>query len=378
MRTVVLPIESSRESGRELLRGVARYSRLHGPWTFYWEPGGLDEIFPRLKNLNADGIILRDSPLLKEVLNLGLPVIVIGHHYEKIPGAVNIITDSKNIGRMASDHLLSCGFKHFAYCGLDDKPWSVERAQSFSRHLAARGYAVEMYQYPNLPHLSLEKEQERLAQWLASLPRPVGLMACNDDRSQQVLQACKIAGLKAPEEIAIIGVDNDELICDLADPPLSSVSVNFERAGFEGAETLDRLMRGASIEQDEILARATHVVSRHSTDVTAISDAEVAQAVRFIRAHAKQNISVSDVVNQTAVSRRILEKRFRGQLKRSILEEIRRVRVNLIAQMLVDSNHSITQIAMAMGFQGDEHVARYFRQEMNLSPLQYRKKFGKK
>ncbi|MBI1390188.1 MAG: helix-turn-helix domain-containing protein [bacterium] len=379
MRNVVLPIESSRASGRDLLRGVAKYSRLNGPWTFYWEPGGLDDIFPHLKSLKADGIIMRDSPLLHEVMRLGVPVIVVGHHLEKIPGMVNIMSDSRTIGRMGAEHLVKCGFHHFAYCGLDDKPWSNERSESFAEYVASCGYKAEIYKQPFFPRMiSWGKERKYLVEWLKSLPKPVGLMACHDDRGQQVLHACKVARLKIPDDVAIIGVDNDELVCNLSDPPLSSVAVNFERGGFDGAAVLDRLMNGEKVKQDEILVRPTHIVARQSTDVTAVKDEIVAEAVRYIRQSAKENIGVDDVVSAVTVSRRVLEKRFRDQLDRSILHEIRRVRANLIAQMLVETNLSVSQISLAMGFNGNEHIARYFQREKGMSLSAYRKTYGRR
>jgi LacI family transcriptional regulator len=379
MRTVVLPIESSRESGRDFLKGIAKYSRLHGPWTFYWEPGGLDEVFPRLKNLNADGIIMRDSERLEEVLRLGFPVIVFGHNLERIPNFIPVITDSRNIGKMAAEHLLNCGFANFAYCGFDDISWSIERSVSFRNNITKAGFETSLYKQP-APYkkLTWEKEQHFLVEWLMELPKPVGLMTCNDDRSQQVVQACKIANLKVPEDVAIIGVDNDELICDLSDPPLTSVALNFERAGYEGAQILDRLMEGKQVNVKEITIYATHIVTRQSTDITAIEDVDVANAISFIRNHARESVRVDDVVNAIPLSRRVLEKRFRKHLNRSILEEIRRVRTNQISQLLVETNMTISQISISLGFNGDEHIARYFRKEKGMSLLNYRKQFGRK
>ncbi|MDP8245378.1 MAG: DNA-binding transcriptional regulator [Candidatus Hinthialibacter antarcticus] len=379
MRTVVLPIESSRSSGRALLRGIAKYSRLHGPWTFYWEPGGLDEVLPRLKNLNTDGIIMRDSELVQEVIELGIPLIVVGHHFKKVEGVTNIISDSKAIGRMAAEHILKSGLKHFAYCGFDDKPWSVERSESFSAQISNAGYKTSIYKPPSNPlTLTWEKEQDFLVKWIKKLPTPVGLMCCNDDRSQQALQASKLAGMKVPDELAIIGADNDELICELSDPPLSSVSVNFERAGYEGAAVLDQLMDGKDDENRDIMIHASHVVPRLSTDITAIDDADVSKAVRFIRLHATDNICVSDVVEVVTLSRRVLEKRFRDQLGTTLLQEIRRVRTDKIAQMLIETNLSVSQIALSLSFNGNEHISRYFQREKNMSLLKYRKTYGVK
>ncbi|MBI1390538.1 MAG: helix-turn-helix domain-containing protein [bacterium] len=379
MRTVVLPIESSRSSGRQLLRGVARYSRLHGPWRFYWEPGGLDEIVPRLKELKADGIITRDSSRLPNLLQFGIPTVIIEHHFERNPEQTVIYTDSTTIGEMAADHLASCGFRHFAFCGYSDKPWSIARRHSFVARLNQQALFTNVFESPTaIDHFSSAGEQQRLASWLKTLPKPVGVMACNDDRGQQVLSAVQLAGLKTPDDVALIGVDNDELICEFSDPPMSSVALNFERGGFEGAALLDRLMNGESPDVTEVIVQPTHPVVRQSTDIMVLEDAAVVDSLRFIRMNAVQNICVSDVVEAGSLSRRALEKRFRDQLNRSILEEIRRARTKQISSLLIETDMSITQIAIELRFQSEEHISRYFKREMKMTPREFRKTYGRK
>ncbi len=376
---VILLIESSRSSGRSLLRGIADYARHHGPWAFYWEPGGLEKVWPRLKSLDADGIILRDVEKVEEVLAYGLPAIVVGHSKREIPGLINVTTDSATIGKMAAEHLLNCGCRQFAYCGFEDIPWSELRGESFSRRIAQAGFGTHFYQPPSSrAQRSWKSEQLFMARWLKALPKPLGVMAGNDDRGQHVIEACKIAALRVPDEVAIIGADNDELVCELSDPPMSSVAINFERAGYESAQLLHRLMAGRRMASGKILVQATHVEARQSTDLFAIEDAEVVKALRFIRGHAREPMQVADVVAAVALSRRVLEKRFRKLLGRSVLSEIRRVRVDQICRMLVETNQSISQIAFALGYEGIEHIARYFRAEKQMTPLAYRKQYGRK
>lgn len=375
---VVLLIESSRASGRDLLRGIADYARHHGPWAFYWEPGGLEKAWPQLKTLGADGIILRDMEQLDEVLAHGLPAVVVGHSKREIPGLANVITDSLAIGTLAAEHLLNCGFRQFAYCGFADMPWSVLRGESFSQHLAKAGYETHFYPAEYRSEPSGWSGERNLAEWLKSLPKPLGIMACNDDRGEQVIEACKIAGLHVPDQVGIIGADNDELVCDLSDPPMSSVGINFQRAGYQSAAVLDGLMRGRRVRHTKILVPATHVVPRRSTDIVAVDHPQVAQALRFIRDHAREVISVPDVARAAGLSRRVLEKRFKLLLRRSVLREIRRVRVFQISRMLVETNESISQIGLALGYAGTEHLARYFRQEKGMTPLAYRRQFGRK
>ena len=187
---VILLIESSRASGRSLLRGVAQYARHRGPWAFYWEPRGLEKVWPRLKRLQADGIILRDVEKVDEVIRCGLPAIVVGHQKQAVPGVANVMTDSERVAAMTADHLIDCGFHHFAYCGFDGIPWSDVRSRHFADRIAAAGFRTHFYRRPRRAAVRAGRNEDVLiAGWLRSLPKPIGLMSCNDDRGQQVLEA---------------------------------------------------------------------------------------------------------------------------------------------------------------------------------------------
>ena len=245
---VLLLIESSRGSGRALLNGIANYAHHYGPWSFYWEPADLEKVWPKLKSLDLDGIILRDVDKVDEVLAFGIPAVVVGHGRTEVSGLVNVVTDSEAIGRLAAEHLLSCGFKHFAYCGSslnsgEDVSWSQLRRRSFFNCIQEAGFSCFDFSLVKPSEgSSWPRERKVMSRWLESLPKPLGLMACNDDRARQVAEACKLAGVLVPSELGIVGADNDEVVCGLSDPPLSSVAVNFERAGYEAARTLDCLM----------------------------------------------------------------------------------------------------------------------------------------
>ena len=380
MRQVILLLESSRGSGRALLRGFAGYARHHGAWAFEWEPGGLTEIGPRLNKLDADGIIVRDGKNIKQVLALGIPTVVVGHHREEYPGVAQVLTDSAEAARLAAEHLLGCGFKNFAFCGPSRFRWSEARRQSFQEHIARRGHEVHFFDAQSEGAKTTWGTQHRaMSRWLAALPKPVGIMACNDDYAQHLVAACKGADIHIPDQVGIIGVDNDELVCELASPPISSVAINFERAGFESARLLDRWIRQGKIPvPSRISAPATYVVARLSTDILAVDDPQLLKALRFIRDHARENIRVVDVARAGGLSRRALENRFRWELGRSILQEIRRIRVDLIARMLIETDLPVSQIAEALGYENLQHIARYFRKEKSMSLVAYRKQFGAK
>ena len=371
---VLLFVETSREFGRGLLHGIARYSRLHGPWRVYRWPGALDSLLPEWKHLKIDGAIVRDVKAVEGMTHSGLPIIFAQHNKESYAPYPAIITDSAAIGAMAAEHFLDRGFQNFAYCGLAELLWSRRRAEHFARRLQQAGFDVDEYSQPaSRTGRNSGKGQSRLADWLRRLPKPVAIMCCNDDRALQVVEACKAADLRVPDDVAVLGVDNDVLVCDLADPPISSIALDTETAGHESAKLLDHLMRGGEMVGQEISVRPTHIVTRMSTDILTVSDPDVAAALRFIRCNPNRLIQVDDVVEATNVSRRVLEKRFKAILRRSVHQEIRRVRVNNIIPLLVGTDMSITDIALRCGFDGVEHISRYFRKETGASLRDYRR-----
>ena len=383
---VVLLIETSRGFGRALLRGIAKYSRLYGPWTFYRMPVFYldpysrirEKELHRMKKWGATGIIMREIKNSEELIGLGLPTIVSTYSKNKAPGVCEIYVNNKGIGKMAANYLLELGFTQFAFCGYDDFFWSEERKHGFIERVQQAGFDVITYKQPKSKLMRLwDNEQNFLAAWLKSLPTPIGLMACIDERSQDVLEACKTSGLHVPEDIAIIGGDNDDLICDLANPPLSSVAINGVVAGYQAAELLDKLMAGKEkMTGQQITVEPTHVKARLSTDVLAMKDQDVATAIRFIRNNIKAPIQVSDVVEATCLGRRGLEKRFRKILERSILDEIRHYRTEQVSKYLIETSMSISQIASTLGYSSIKNISRYFCKEKGLSPLAYRKLYS--
>jgi LacI family transcriptional regulator len=371
-----LLIESSRASGRALLCGIAKCAHHYGPWAVYWEPGGLEKGWPRLKALDMDGVILRDVDKLEEVATLGIPAVVIGHSKTEIPNMVNVVTDSEAVGRIGADHLLKCGFKHFAFCGFgsaESFSWSNQRQQSFSSHIADAGFDVHGYTMLSPTSHTWRVEHQRMAAWLRLLPKPVGVMACNDDCGRHVIEACKLANLAVPDDVGVLGADNDEVVCGLTDPPMSSVAIHFERAGYEAALVLFRQLRGRRRVPNKIMVHASHVIARRSTDFTAGSNPHVTKALQFIRDHARENVMVAEVSRAAGLSRRALEIRFRQEIGCSIRQHIRRIRTDQIVRLLVETDLPIGQIAETLGFADIQHFARYFRAGKQTSPLAFRR-----
>jgi len=280
---------------------------------------------------------------------------------------------------MAAEHLLERGFRNFGYCGFDDMYWSCQRGDSFIARIAEAGFKTSFYKQPKSRANRLwYREEAILAEWLRGLPKPVGIMACNDDRGQHITEACAKAKLDVPYEVAIIGVDNDDQVCDISNPPLSSVALDIEKAGFQASELLDRMMAGEKMKPQTVIVHPNRVVMRQSTNIVAVKDKLVSQALTYIHHNAKRLIQVEDVVKNLSVSRRNLHDKFMKTLARSVYDEIKRVRIDLISQMLIETDLSISDIALSLGYDNTNHIARYFKQKMGISPVDYRKLHGHK
>jgi len=370
MRKVFLSIEQNRGYGRGLISGITHYSKLYGPWNFYTgtpfyyrqskkESSAIDVI----KRWCPDGIIMREDSDIDKIMNLGIPAIFITYTRMEIPGFITLLGDHEVCGKLAAEHFLGRGFRNFAYCGIPSQYWSVCRGQSFQSRLAQAGFTVDIFPFSaSETKINWLKDQEKLKKWLIGLPKPVGLMTCTDDRAQNVIEACKACHLRIPEDIAIVGVDNDELLCSLMNPPLSSVALDAFKAGFEAAEILDRLMsrrlyKGSGI----IIAPATHVVVRQSSDIFAVEDPDVRAALKYISDNAKKAIQVRDVANACGLTIRTIQKKFRYYVGKSVSEEIDRTRIELICQLLIESPKTINQIAHDIDFISENHFSRYFR-----------------
>jgi LacI family transcriptional regulator len=374
MKRIILLIESSREFGRQMIIGIARYSRLNGPWSFYKEQIGLKSSIPKLTNWKPDGIIMRDSLIKDELISLKIPTILVQHDSSLSQDLPAVVTDSDLIAKMASEHLIEKGFKNYAYFGFDHFEWSNNRKQHFCKYNAEAGFETHVYNSPQIKEIiDWEKEQQHVCNWLERVPKPVGLMACNDDRAQNILDVCKRLSLRVPEDVAVIGVDNDPLVCETEDPPITSIAMNVETAGFEAAKLLDQMINNQNIESKQIHVSPTHIAQRQSSDILAVDDAEVASALQFIKENAKNKILIRDVVKATNVSRRTLEQKFKKSIHLSIYDKIRKIRVELITKLLLETDLPISHITSYFNFTDMEHISRYFKKEKGLGLREYRK-----
>jgi LacI family transcriptional regulator len=354
---------------RQILVGIHRYALANTHWHLRLALGDSHNIIPVLKKAGIDGafVSFRAEHVNHELLAMGLSCIAL--NCLKIPRNVPYVTtDSVAAGRAAAEHFIERGFHSFAYYSPSDIFWSERRREGFCGRLSEAGYSASVYRIKGL---------KGPMNWLKSLPKPVGLMACDDGVGYDLIEAAGEAGIHIPEDVAVMGVDNDDILCNSVRPPLSSVDTNFEQAGYEAAELLNAIMTGQeAMPGHPILARVSRVVVRQSSDILAINDPHIAAAVHFIRTHFNSPIQVVDVVNATSLSRRVLEKKFRAVLKRSILDEIMRRRVEHIVDLLLKSNMSIDQIVASSTFDSASHMIRVFRKHMGMPPRAFRKTHG--
>ncbi|MGC1273355.1 MAG: DNA-binding transcriptional regulator [Planctomycetaceae bacterium] len=370
---VALLIETSNAYARGLLAGIVRYAReLHPPWSIRLVEQGRGDPPPAwLRNWKGDGIVARieTQTIARAVKATGLPVVDVSAA-RHVPGVPWVETDDGAIAKLAAEHLLERGFRHFGFCGEPGFNWSNWREAAFVRSLRDAGHACEVFDTPSQSRRA--HEREAMARWIARLPKPAGVMACYDIRAQQLLDACRDAGVAVPDEIAVIGVDNDELLCDLSMPPLSSVVPDSRRAGYEAARLLDQLLAGRKVPAEPVLVPPLGVATRQSTDVLAIDDRDVAQAIRFIREHACDGIAVSDVLRVVPLSRRAFEKRFLDRLGRTPHQEILRLKIARAEQLLTETDLSLAAIAERTGFRHAEYLSVAFKRATGRTPGQHR------
>jgi LacI family transcriptional regulator len=381
-RRIALLIESSRAYGRGLLRGIASYVKLHGPWSLVHQERGLGDDVPDWLSGDAfDGVIARidTRALLDQIVPLALPTVDLRGTYT-VDGIPVIDTDERAVASAAAQHLLERRFANYAYCGIPGAIYSRRRLEHFEPLIESAGFCLHVYSAGATETEAETADVEaremlteaRLGDWLDALPKPVGLFVCNDIRGRQVLNACRARGITVPFEVAVLGVDDDEVLCGLADPPLSSVLPNTRQVGYLAGATLHRLMNGERDLPPRTLVSPVAVVTRASTDVLAVDDLDVAAAMSFIRENACRGIKVEDVLRKLAVSRSTLERRFARSLGRSPKEEITRVRVERLKQLLLETDNPLDQVARAAGFAHTEHMCVLFKATVGTTPGAFR------
>lgn len=378
-RRVALLVETSRAFGRGMVRGVAQYSRDHGPWAVSFSPYGLDEPPPEwLEGWKGDGILARieNQRMADAVRRTGAPVVELRGMLPDL-GFPHIGVDNRAAIRAAIKHLIDRGLRQFGFFGFRRGEYARmdEREDCFVEAMQEERFPYSVFQDWTLRPRSHDWEtmQRRLARWLKSLPEPVGIVTANDDCGLRLLEACARAEVNVPEQVAVVGIDNDEYLCILSLPPLTSVDILPQQIGYQAAAILDRMMNGVAPESLKIRTPPGPVVARQSTDVLAAEDRDVVAALAFMHAHACDRIKVVDVAGHVGLSPASLEARVRKVIGRTVYQEIQRVQLEQVRELLTDSDLSIKQIARRCGFKYTQYLSRVFREATGRTLLEYRK-----
>ena len=381
-RQVAVIIDATRVYQRKILPGIADFANEAGNWELYVEEGPQEKL-PDFGTWRGNGILasLYVRSIAEALGKLQIPVIKIENTSlnSLVRGMPVFRTNNEAIGRMGAEHLLQRGFRSLAYYGFP-KSWqtmfSVERAASFKQCALARGAECSIYTGRFLHARKWNELQEGLQSWLAGLKKPVGLMASQDAKARHVLEACRKLGFRVPEDVAVLGVDNDEILCRVAQPSLSSIEQGARRLGYEAAAMLERFMNGERPADGEFLIEPEGVVKRQSTDVVAAEDDDVAEAVRFIRRNVAKGLKVADVVQHLGLSRSSLRMKFQAALGRTVDDEIRAARLERAKELITTTDLPLKLIALKSGFPHVQHLTNTFRRECGATPGEFRRRAG--
>ncbi|MEW4563190.1 DNA-binding transcriptional regulator [Bremerella sp. JC770] len=376
---VAILVETSRGHGRQIIDGIARYAAEHGPWSLRLEPRNLNDPPPRwLKTWQGDGIIVRCDSLAmaKSVQATNLPVIDVrgGFPEASIPlvGVDNdAITDS------AFAHFQERGFRHIAWCDFFKRKrrWIQQRQVRLVERAQEAGISCRVFPAARDGGKRASRPQQltqELMRWLDQLPRPTGILASDDEQAHLILDAAQQLQLRVPDDVAVLGIDNDEVFCRVSNPPLSSVDVNAVAVGQTAAEMLHQRFQGRTVPEKTLLP-PRGVVTRQSSEIVAVEDPEVAAALHFIRENACQPIQASHVAEFLSISRSTLDRYFLAALGHSATEAIMRTRLAQVKSDLANTDLPLTSIATRSGFASVQHLANLFRERVGVTPGHYRK-----
>ncbi len=375
---VALLVETSNAFSREVLHGVRDWMRANGSWAIHLSEQGRGSHPPSwIHHWRGDGIIARiETPAIAKAVRARRVPVVNVSAAGFAPEAPSVISDSRGIAQMAASHLLERGVRSFGFCGDARYVWSRRHGENFAAALCGAGHECDIFPVARDDFANWKREQTKLSRWLKALPKPAGVMACYDIRGQQVLDVCRAIGLRVPEDVAVIGQHNDELLCELCEPPLSSVIPNARLVGLEASRLLDQLMRGQTVAPVPVEIPPVGVATRASTDLVAVDDPRLATAIRFIREHAFAEMTVSDIARAAGMSRSLLERKFRDVVGTSIWDHVLQLRLRAAEQLLMQTTVSIAEIAERTGFGTAEHFSASCKRLTGASPKELREGGG--
>lgn len=380
MKKILILIDYSSEFSRRLLRGLIQYSKEHGPWIFYRLPSyykamyGKKGIVDWAKDWQADAIIARwDHEGTNLLSELNIPIIL--QNYKTRSSLFSNLTgDYEGTGRMAAQFFIKRRYRNFAFYGNKGVVWSRERAEGFRAEVEKAGGNYYYFESENLNGEQWSSSHIQLDDWLLSLPKPVGLFACDDSFALQISEICKINNILIPEEISLLGVDNDELICNLSDPPITSIVLDVEKGGYEAGRLIDKLISGEKKEPFDIIIKPTRFELRQSTEKYNIDNTYISKVVNYIEDNFTSAINIESLTELVPLSRRNLEVKFKNEMNTSIYQFILDCRIEYFAHLLITTDRNLFDLALESGFNDCKNISRIFKRFKGCTPIEYRQK----
>ncbi len=382
MIKILLLIDYSSEFSRRFLEGLIRYSKEYGPWIFYRLPSyyktlyGKQGIIKWAKEWNADAFIAQwDHEGTNLLSELDIPIIL-QNYKSRSEFFSNLTGDYIATGRMAAQFFAKKKYKNFAFYGNKNALWSRERAEGYFSEVQKLGGNYYYFETEVLNEEDWNSGHIELDSWLLSLPKPIGLFACDDSFALQVSEICKITNINIPNEISLLGVDNDELICNLSDPPISSIVLNVEKGGYEAGRLIHQLIKKEKTSPFNIMVKPARIELRQSTEKYNLSNEYIAQVVDYIEKNFDSDIHIDTLIKMVPLSRRNLETKFKNELGVPIYQFLLNCRIEHYAYLLLTTDNSLLDIALECGFNDSKNISRIFKKFKNYTPLEYRQKFS--
>ncbi|MFK8111233.1 MAG: substrate-binding domain-containing protein [Rubripirellula sp.] len=372
-RHVGILVETDDTWGRDVVEAVCRIGQDAG-WSVLIAPRDEQGRLRLPRVWAGHGVIasLRHRSMVRHLKNLKLPTVDVSLMVKDEDWFARVATDDQARAKMALDHLRSRGLKHFACYAPPIGRYSDVRSRAFQDAVESAGFTCATYSSGDEDAVGWLTNYTKARQWLADLPKPLGVFAADPYPARQLVEICAAASIRVPDDVAVLSGDDDDLLCNVAMPKISSIELASHRIGETAAQLLQQMMSGTKTPQKTTLIAPLRIRARHSTDILAIDDAEVAGVLKFIRERAKDGISVADILRAFPISRRSLEQRFREKINRSPAEEIRRARFEHVCRLLLDTDKSIATIAHESGFASGAGLSQAFQQHFKIRPGQFR------
>lgn len=376
---ILLLTDFSSGYSRDLLRGLVRYARHQKGWAFYRMPlyykmmHGDREIIRWAKKWNVNAIVAQVSDIdVKMLSDLNIPIIV-QNYKDRILGVCNLTGDYVGTGKLAAEYFMNLGYRNFAYYGISETVWSRERFCGYRDKLSEEGFDVHTYFEQQSSGDAWAQDFDAIGKWLHGLPKNTGIFCCDDFYALHITETCKIYEIPVPDNIAVLGVDNDEMLCNISNPTLSSIVIDAVNGGYIAGQVIEELINKNISEPFNITVPPLQVVSRGSTKKYAVQDKYVLSIVEYIEKNYSSHISVSELLELVPLSRRVFEKRFKHNTGTSIYQFLQNYRISKFAELLLSSDRSVEDIAISCGFADSRNVSRIFYNYKGMTPTEFRR-----